>query len=68
MTDGKREDADGSGRAPEEKRNFKMRFGTDLKYHFEDPELRRRCGDTGAFEWYEPDWDGMLFRGSPVDW
>ena len=46
-------------RPPEEKReetngrSYRMRFGTDLKYHFEDPELRQKCGDSAEFQWID---------------
>lgn len=36
--------------------SLKMRFGRDLRYHFEDPELRRRGGDGYEFDGTERDW------------
>lgn len=32
---------------------FQMRMGADLRYHFEDPELRKRGGDLETVEWME---------------
>jgi len=32
---------------------FRMRMGADMRYHFEDPELRKRGGDLEEVEWME---------------
>ena len=40
--------------------NLRMRMGADMKFHFEDPELRKRGGDTENVEWMEFDPDILL--------
>lgn len=40
--------------------NLKMRMGMDMRYHFEDPELRKRGGDAEDVEWMEFDPEVLL--------
>ena len=40
--------------------NLRMRFGTDYRYHFEDPEIRKKGGDTGEFEWIEETFEDFI--------
>ena len=47
------------GQEPQ-KPNLRMRFGTDMRYHFEDPDLRKRGGDSEDVEWMEFDPDILL--------
>lgn len=47
MTDELKEDRE------EPKKSYRMKLGTDYRYHFEDPELRKKAGDKAEFEWIE---------------
>lgn len=62
MTDGRRE-------AEEQERSkggYRMRFGTDLRYHFEDPALRAKGGDKAEFEWIETTFIEGFIGSTPV--
>ena len=45
--------AAGTGNEPP-KRNYRMRMGNDYRFHFEDPELRKKAGDGYEFCGNEP--------------
>lgn len=39
---------------------YRMAFGHDLRYHFLDPELRRKDGDDYVFDGKEPGMEGRF--------
>lgn len=41
-------------------RRYRMCLGHDLRYHFEDPELRRKGGDDYVFDGKEPGMEGRF--------